>query len=106
MASRVRRGSTVAPLEIPQAYLDCVEVRAYHVELTLDVDTATFSGQVKIPVHIAGGKRRVFYLHSSELVLSSATVGGVRAAIVVNDSAPTTLETPAEAAVTGDQVRC
>lgn len=93
------------PSHIPREYLDCVEVRAYHIELFLAVETATFSGRVRIPVHIAGAAREVFYLHAADLELSSATVNGVPASVKRANTSLIRLKVAVEGAVAGEQVR-
>ena len=88
-------------LDIPAEYLDNVIVQAYHLDITLDVRSATFSGLATIPVLISGPPRRVFYLHSSGLKLSRATVNGVPALIgsdPLSSTRATRLEVPEEAA--------
>lgn len=93
------------PSHIPREYLDCVEIRAYHIELFLAVETATFSGRVRIPVHIAGAAREVFYLHAADLELSSATVNAVPASIERVSTSLIRLKMAVEGAVAGEQVR-
>ncbi|CAM9910593.1 unnamed protein product, partial [Laminaria digitata] len=98
---RLPLDATASTLDIPAEYLDSVVVQAYHLDITLDIISATFSGLVSIPVLISGPPRRVFYLHSAGLKLSRATVNGVPA-IIVRDAASLTratrLEVPEQAA--------
>ena len=91
--------------KIPVEYLNCVEIRAYHVEFALAVETATFSGRVRISVHIAGAPRRVLYLHAAGLELASAMINGAPASVVKGDASLVRLEMPVDGAVAGDQVR-
>lgn len=93
------------PSHIPREYLDCVEVRAYHIELFLAVETATFSGRVRIPVHIAGAAREVFYLHAADLEISSATVNDAPASVERANTSLIRLKMAVESAVVGEQVR-
>lgn len=104
---RLPPDATASTLDIPAEYLDSVVVQAYHLDITLDVLSATFSGLVTIPVLISGPARRVFYLHSAGLKLSHATVNGIPA-LVVRDPASLTratrLEVPEKAAAQGASV--
>lgn len=104
----VRRPDEAAfSLDIPRGYLDSVEVRAYYLDLTLDIEKVNFSGRVRIAVNISGPARSVFFLHSAGLALFQATVGSVCAVITKNHlsfTGATRLEVPVEAAVCGESV--
>ena len=92
---RLQPDEPASTLEIPAEYLDSVVVQAYHLDITLDVLSATFSGLATIPVLISGPPRRVFYLHSAGLKLARATVNDVPA-LIIRDPASLTRATRLE----------
>lgn len=90
---------------IPAEYLSSVVVQAYHLEISLAVEQATYSGLVRIPVYVSSGLHSVFYLHAaSGMHLSTATVNDTPGLIVRDRLSPThvtRIEVPEEAAVCG-----
>lgn len=113
----------VPSVEIPLAYLKSVVVNAYHLDITMDVERATYSGFARIVLDVMTGLTRKavgqeergvcddngggtcctsFYFHAAPgLQLSAATVNGTPGAVVRSRSSlthVTRIEVPREAA--------
>ncbi len=82
---------TPAAADIPSGYVQGVAIRAYHLDIVLDVKRATYSGEVEISLDVKPGPSlSVFYLHAAPgLYLSASTVNGIPAAIVRDKSSLT-----------------
>lgn len=80
-----------AAADIPPGFLQGVVIRAYHLDILLDVERATYSGEVEISLDVRpGSSRSTFYLHAAPgLNLSASTVNGIPAAIVRDKSSLT-----------------
>lgn len=113
-------------VEIPLGYLKSVVVKAYHLDITLDFEQATYSGLVRVVLDVTKDHTRrktvgqeeggigsdkggtcctFFYLHAAPaLQLSAATVNGIPGAVVRGRSSLThvaRIEVPREAAPPG-----
>lgn len=111
-----------ASVEIPSDYMENVVVSAYHLDIGLDVERATYSGTARIVLDVmthlaskavgqeeeggAGGDKdgtscSFFFVHAAPgLQLSAATVNGIPGAVVRGSSVTheTRIEVPQEAA--------
>eukprot|EP00903_Cladosiphon_okamuranus_P005401 g5389.t1 len=111
----------VPSMEIPSDYLKNVVVSAYHLDIALDTEQATYSGLVRIELDVVtdltrqgvgqeaggafgdiGSSCCTFYVHAAPgLQLSAATVNGTPGAVVSGRSAlthVTRIEVPRDAA--------
>lgn len=70
----------IPPPDMPPEYLAYFQAREYHVDLTVE-HLHSFSGRVRIFADVSGTPRKVFYLHSTGLKISHASIGGVSAAV-------------------------
>lgn len=115
----------VPSVEIPSGYLKSVVVSAYHLDIVLDAERATYSGSARIVLDVMTDLTRQavgqedggacgdtggtyftsFYVHAAPgLQLSAATVNGAEAAVVRGRSSLThvaRIDVPQEAALRG-----
>lgn len=97
----------VPSVEIPLDYLNRHVVSAYHLEIVMDVERATYSGLVRIVVDVmadlagkavgqeVSGDKTFFYVHAAPgLQLCAATVNGIPGTIVRGLTHLTRIEVP------------